>query len=138
VPSIDDMNAVYVWSETVNDEPECLMFTSEGHTMVLKGNIDGVPTKFLLDTGASGTAFIQRQFCIDESIELKPATVGTTVILGDGSEINSTDTSIISVKIGKFVAINSLDIPQPDLEESQLSMLGNYSNESVLVTYLKL
>jgi predicted aspartyl protease len=68
VPSIDNMNAVYVWSKPINDEPECLMFTSEGHTMVLKGNIDGVPTKFLLDTGASGTTFIQRQFCIDESI----------------------------------------------------------------------
>jgi hypothetical protein len=24
-----------------------------------------------LDTGTSGTAFIQRQFCVDESIELK-------------------------------------------------------------------
>jgi predicted aspartyl protease len=78
------------------------MFTSEGHTMVLKGNINGVPTKFLLDTEASGTAFIQKQFCIDESIELKFAKVVTTVILGDGSKMNSTDTAIIYVKIGHF------------------------------------
>jgi hypothetical protein len=103
---------------------------------------------------------------------LKPAEVGTTVILGDGSKINSTDTAIISVKIGHFkskvqclvldnladyplilgcpwlshhvaeisfsrkqvvlrktngqyVAINTLDTRQPDLEESQLLMLGD-------------
>jgi predicted aspartyl protease len=175
VPSIGDMNAVYVWSKPVNDEPECVMFTLEGHTMVLKGNVNGVSTKFLLDTGASCTAFIQRQFCIDESIELKPAKVGTTVVLGDGSKKNTIETAIISIKIGhfkskvqslvldnladyplilgcpwlshhvakisdsrkqvilqktngQFVAINTLDIPQPDLEESQLSMLGNYAS----------
>jgi hypothetical protein len=68
VPSIGDMNAVYVWNKPINDEPECLLFTFEGHTMVLKGIVNGVSTKFLLDTGASGTAFIQRQFCVDESI----------------------------------------------------------------------
>jgi hypothetical protein len=45
IPSIDNTNAVYVCSKPINDEPECLMFTSEGHTMVLKGNINGVPTK---------------------------------------------------------------------------------------------
>ena len=71
-------------------------------TMVLKGTVNGVSTKFLLDTGASGTAFIQRQFCIDESIKVKPAKVGTTVILGDGSKLNSTDTAIIIIKIGHF------------------------------------
>ena len=101
-----------------------------------------------------------------------PAKVGTTVILGDGSKMNSTETAIISIKIGhfknkvqclvldnlddyplilgcpwlshhvaeilfsrkqvvlrktngQFVAINTLEIPLPDLEESQLSMLGN-------------
>ena len=70
--------------------------------MVLKGTVNGVSTKFLLDTGASGTAFIQRQFCIDESIQVKPAKVGTTVILGDGSKLNSTDTAIIIIKIGHF------------------------------------
>jgi predicted aspartyl protease len=58
VPSIGDMNAVYVWNKPINDEPECLMLTSEGHTIVLKGTVNGVSTKFLLDTGASGTAFI--------------------------------------------------------------------------------
>jgi predicted aspartyl protease len=102
VPNIGDMNAVYVWNKPVNDEPEYLLFTSEGHTMVLKGIVNGIPTKFLLDTGASVTAFIQRQLCIDESIELKPAKVGTTVILGDGSLMNSTETAIISIKIGHF------------------------------------
>jgi predicted aspartyl protease len=84
VPNIGEMNAVYVWNKPINEEPECLLFTSEGHTMVLKGTVNGVETKFLLDTGASRTAFIQRQFCKDESIEVKPAKIGTTVILGDG------------------------------------------------------
>jgi hypothetical protein len=92
VPNIGDMNAVYVWNKPINEEPECLMFIYEGHTIVLKGTVNGVPTKFLLDTGASGTAFIQRQFYKDESIEVKPAKIGTTLILGDGSRINSTET----------------------------------------------
>jgi hypothetical protein len=51
--------------------------------MVLKGYINGLPSKFLLYTGASGTAFIKRQFCIDESNRLTPAKVGITVILVD-------------------------------------------------------
>ena len=170
VPYVGEVYAVYVWTKPISEEPECLMFTSEGHTMVLKGTVNGVSTKFLLDTGASGTAFIQRQFCIDESIQVKPAKVGTTVILGDGSKLNSTDTAIITIKIGhfkskvqclvldnladyplilgcpwlshhvaeisfsrkqvvlrkangQFVAINTLDVPLPDLDESQLSML---------------
>ena len=136
--------------------------------MVLKGTVNGVSTKFLLGTGASGTAFIQRQFCKEESIEVKPAKIGTTVILGDGSKLNSTKTATITIKIGhfkskvqclvldnladyplilgcpwlshhvaeikfsrkqvdlkkttgQFVAINTLDVPLPDLEESQLS-----------------
>jgi predicted aspartyl protease len=170
VPYIGELNAVYVCNKPICEEPECLMFTSVGHTMVLKGTVNGVATKFLLDTGASGTAFIQRQFCTDESIQVKPAKVGTTVILGDGSKLNSTDTATIIIKIGHFkskvqclvldnladyplilgcpwlshhvaeisfsrkqvvlrkangqyVAINTLDVPTPDLDESQLSML---------------
>jgi hypothetical protein len=33
---------------------------------------------------------------------MKPAKVGTTVILGDGSKINSTETAIITITIGHF------------------------------------
>jgi hypothetical protein len=29
VPNIGEMNAVYVWNKPINEEPECLMFTSE-------------------------------------------------------------------------------------------------------------
>ena len=102
IPSIDNTYAVYIWSKINNDEPECLMFTSKGHTMVLKGNINGLPSRILLDTGASGTAFIHRQFCIDESIELTPAKNGTTIILGDGTKLTSTDTATITIRIGHF------------------------------------
>ena len=70
--------------------------------MVLKGDVNGTPSKILLDTGATGSAFILRQFCIDESIEFTPAKVGTTVILGDGSKILSSDTAMITIKIGNF------------------------------------
>ena len=102
MPSIGDINAVYVWNKPINDEPECLLFTSEGQTIVLKGTVNEVSTKFLLDTGDSSTALIQGQFCIEDSIEVKPAKVGTTVILGDGSKMNSTETSIIFIKIAHF------------------------------------
>jgi predicted aspartyl protease len=96
------MNAVYVWTKPITEEQEGLMFTSEGHTMVLKGTIDGVATKILLDTGASGTAFIQRQFCADESIKIKSAKIGTTVILGDESKMTSTEVAEITIRIGHF------------------------------------
>ncbi len=82
VQNVGEMNAVYVWNKTISDEPECLMFTSEGHTMVLKGTVNGVSTKILLDTGASGTAFIRRQFCKDESIQVKPAKTWNYCYLG--------------------------------------------------------
>jgi predicted aspartyl protease len=159
------------------------MFTSVGHTMILKGTVDETlcngmmmkqqmmefSTKFLLDTGASGTAFIQRQFCKDESIKIKSAKIGTTVILGDGSKMTSTEVAEITIRIGhfksnvqclvlddladnplilgcpwlshhvaeiffsrkqavikktngQFVAINTIYVTSPDLEESQLSM----------------
>jgi predicted aspartyl protease len=183
VPNIGEMNAVYVWMKPINEEPEILMFTSVGHTMILKGTVDETlckgmmmkqqmmefSTKFLLDTGASGTAFIQRQFCKDESIKIKSAKIGTTVILGDGYRLTSTEVTEMTIRIGhfkskvqclvldnladyplilgcpwlshyvaeisfsrkqvvlkktngQFVAINTFDVPSPDLEESQLSM----------------
>jgi hypothetical protein len=140
--------------------------------MLLKGKNNGLPSKFMLDTGASGTAFIHRQFSIDESIELTPAKVGTRVILGDGSKLISTDTAIITVRNeyfkskvqclvidnladyplilgcpwlshhvaelffsrkqmvlhktnGQYVAINTLDAPHSEIDESQLSLLGD-------------
>jgi uncharacterized protein YlzI (FlbEa/FlbD family) len=70
--------------------------------MVLKGDVNGTPSKIMLDTGATGSAFILRQFCIDESIELTPAKISTTVNLGDGSKMISSDTAMISIKIGNF------------------------------------
>jgi hypothetical protein len=140
--------------------------------MVLKGNVNGVSSRILIDTGASGTAFINRLFCIDESIVFTSSKVGIPVILGDESKLSTTDTATITIKSGHFkskvqclvienladyplilgcpwlshhvavisfsrkqvvfrktngksVAINTLDAQHSDIEEPQLSFLGD-------------
>jgi hypothetical protein len=39
---------------------------------------------------------------------------------------------------GQFVAIKTLDVPQPDLEESQLSMLGNDESTNSVCSLLSI
>jgi predicted aspartyl protease len=70
--------------------------------MVIKGIVNGVQTKVLLDTGASGTGFVSRKFCNDEKVELIPAKPNTSVIMGDNSVVPATHLAVISIRFGHF------------------------------------
>jgi hypothetical protein len=51
-------------------------YSTDEHDMQFRGTVEKQPVKILLDTGASGTAFIDMQFCKDENILLYPAPPG--------------------------------------------------------------
>jgi hypothetical protein len=49
--------------------------------MKFKGQVNGNPMCVLMDTGAFGTAFVDRKFCKDEAIPLYRAPPDQVVVL---------------------------------------------------------
>jgi predicted aspartyl protease len=70
--------------------------------MKFKGQINGDPMSILMDTGASGTAFIDRKFCKDETIPLYPAPPHQVIVLGNNTQIPASDMATVTVKVGTF------------------------------------
>jgi hypothetical protein len=50
------------------DFDEVCKCVSSTHSMKFKGQVNGNPMCVVMDTGASGTAFFDRKFCMDEAI----------------------------------------------------------------------
>jgi predicted aspartyl protease len=76
---------MYVLSVPKNDQEQIFKYTTEQHSLQFQGSINTVPCRILLDTGASGTAFIDRQHCVKEGIVLALSPVGLTIVLAEGS-----------------------------------------------------
>jgi hypothetical protein len=55
-----------------------------------------------LDTGASGTTFIDRQHSVKEGIVLDPAPVGPTIVLADGSRSSCINMATIKLRLGRY------------------------------------
>jgi hypothetical protein len=51
---------VFTWSKTISEKDSIFKFRVGEHTMKIKGLINGTSVCILMDTGASGTAFIRR------------------------------------------------------------------------------
>jgi hypothetical protein len=99
---IDKPICVFTWRKpTVTTDP-VLRYTSGAHTMQFKGQINGTPVHILMDTGASGTGFIDRGHCKDENIPMKPAAPGQFIVLGDNSRVPATDIAEITIKMGTY------------------------------------
>ena len=61
-------------------------FASKRHTFSFKGAVQGQAMQVLIDTGASGTAFVSKWFCEAMQIPCTPAPAAVPVKLGDNSE----------------------------------------------------
>jgi hypothetical protein len=67
----------------------CCKYVSGSHSMNFKGQVNGNPMCVLMDTGASGTAFIDRKFCKDETIPLYPAPPDQVIVLGNNTRVSA-------------------------------------------------
>ena len=93
---------VFTWTKQATLAEPVLKYTSGEHSMKFKGLINGTPVCILMDTGASGTAFIDRVHCTEESIPLSPAPPGLFIVLGDNSKVPATDMATITIKMGTY------------------------------------
>jgi predicted aspartyl protease len=55
---------MYVMTIPKGDQEKTFKYTTERHSLQFQGCINTVPCRILLDTGATGTAFIDRQHCV--------------------------------------------------------------------------
>jgi hypothetical protein len=66
----------FTWDRPPVENETVYRYSTEEQTMQFRGTVEKQPVKILLDTRASGTAFIDMQFCKDENIPLYPAPPG--------------------------------------------------------------
>jgi predicted aspartyl protease len=93
---------MYVLHVPKVDQEKIFKYTTEEHSLQFQGSINTVPCLILLDTGASGTAFIHRQHCVKEGIVLAPAPVGLTLVLADGSRSACTNMARIELRLRRY------------------------------------
>ena len=93
---------MYVLHVPKVDQEKTFKYTTEEHSLQFQGTINTVPCLILLDTGASGTAFIDRQHCVNEGIALTPAPSGLTIVLADGSRSACTNMATVKLRLGRY------------------------------------
>jgi hypothetical protein len=64
--------------------------------------MNAVPCRILLDNGATGTAFIDRQHCVKEGIVLDPVPLGLTIVLADGSRSTFPNMASVKLRLGRY------------------------------------
>ena len=72
--------------------------TEKRHTAVIHASICGNQSPVLLDTGATGSAFISKVYCQEHGLKLKPTQA--TVTLGDKSTVQCAYKTEVPMKIG--------------------------------------
>ena len=92
----------YSWTKPQVEDDTVYKYCTENQTMQFKGTVEKQPVKILLDTGASGTAFIDLQFCKDENIPLYPAPPNIHIVFGNSSKVQATNMAVVTVRIGHY------------------------------------
>jgi hypothetical protein len=92
---------MYVLHVPKVDQELIFKYTTEEHSLQFQGCINTVPCLIILDTGASGTAFIDRQHCAKEGIVLIPAPSGLTIVVTDRSRSACTNMATIKLRLGR-------------------------------------
>jgi hypothetical protein len=67
-----------------------------------QGTISNLPCRILLDTSATGTAFIDRQHCVKEGIVLDPAPAHQLIEMADGSKTKCTYMATIKLSLVRY------------------------------------
>jgi hypothetical protein len=93
---------MYILNVPKVDQEQIFKHTTEEHNLQFQGSINIVPCLILLDTGASGTALIDRQHCVKEGIVLAPAPSGLTIVLADGSRSACPNMATIKLRLERY------------------------------------
>jgi predicted aspartyl protease len=94
---------VFTWKkQETTDVDELFKYLSRTHSMKFKGQVNGNPVCVLMDTGASGTAFVDRKYCKEESFPLYRAPPDLVIVLGDNSRVPSSHMATVTVKFGTY------------------------------------
>jgi hypothetical protein len=113
---------IYVM-EIPKSQDQVIRYTTERHSLQFQGTINTLPCRILLDTGATGTAFIDRQHCVKEEIVLDLAPSHQLIVMADGSKTKCTNMATIKLRLGRYKCeVKSLLIDH--LEDYPL-VLGN-------------
>ena len=84
------------------EQDHVIRYTTKRHSLQFKGTINAFPCRILLDTGATGTAFIDREQCKKEGIVLGPAPARQQIVLADGTKTQCTNMATIKLQVGRY------------------------------------
>jgi hypothetical protein len=96
---------MYVMNIPKGDQEQDFKYTTERHSLQFQSSINTVPCRILLYTGASGTAFIDRQHCEKEEIVFDPAPENLTKVVADGSRTACTNMATIKLRLGHYKCV---------------------------------
>jgi predicted aspartyl protease len=89
---------MYVMEIPKGDQDQVIRYTTERHSLQFQGTVNTLPCRILLDTGATGTAIIDRQHCVKEGIVLGPAPAHQIIVMADGSKTKCTNMATIKIR----------------------------------------
>jgi hypothetical protein len=92
----------FTWDRPPVEDETVYRYITEEQTIQFRGTVEKQPAKILLDTRASGTAFIDMQFCKDENIPLYPAPPGIHIVLGNSSKVQATSMAVVTLRMGHY------------------------------------
>jgi hypothetical protein len=92
----------FTWNIPQVEDDTVYRYSTEEQSMQFKGIVEKQPVKILLDTRASGTAFIDIQFCKDENIPLYPAPPNIHIVFGNSSKVQATSMAVVTVRMGHY------------------------------------
>ena len=78
---------------------QTVKFTLSRLTMAVSVVISGTKHAVLLDSGASGTAFVTQQFCTDKGFTLR-SRPKVTVAMGDNTPFTTSQAALIPIRVG--------------------------------------
>jgi hypothetical protein len=93
---------MYVMEIPKGDQDQVIKYTTERHSLQFQGTVNTLPCRILLDNGAIGTAFIDRQHCVKEGIVLGPAPALQLIVMADGSKTRCTNMATIKLRLGRY------------------------------------
>jgi hypothetical protein len=93
---------IYIMELPKGDYEQVIKYTTERHYFQFKGTVNTVPCSILLDTGASGTDYIDRQHCVKEGIVLDPAHAHQIIVMADESKTKCTNMATIKLRLGRY------------------------------------
>jgi hypothetical protein len=88
--------------EISKEQDQVFRYTTERHSLQFQSTINTIPCRILLDTGATGMAFFDREHCVKEGIVLGPTPAKQNIVMADGSKTKCTNMATIKLRLGRY------------------------------------